>query len=186
MSKRDRNKVRSVQKNPFKMMEAMWAEHGVVKTMDKGGRIRSASPRQAAQMLTAIQEMMNNPNMQQDHRARAIAFVERGLVVIREALSQQETPPDKQTALITNIMSGKTAEGRPIPAPTPDQVREYLRLKFRFLKPEEIAAILKDPITSPKQKTAIMETINGDRAAVVLKKLSEAVAAGATESAPIP
>lgn len=186
MSKRDRNKVRSVQKNPFKIMEAMWAEHGIVKTMDKGGRIRSASPRQAAQMLTAIQEMMNNPNMQQDHRARAIAFVERGLVVIREALSQQETPPDKQTALITNIMSGKTAEGKPIPAPTQDQVREYLRLKYWFLKPEEIAAILKDPITSPKEKTAIMETINGDRAAVVLKKLSEAVAAGATASAPNP
>ena len=185
MGKRDRNRVRPVHGNPFKMLEAMWAEHGVVKTLDKGGRIRSATPRQAAQMLSAIQAMLNNPNMETAHRARAISFVERGLVVVREALAQQENPPDKATALVTNILAGKTAEGKEIPARTPDQIREYLRLKFRFLKPDEIEAILRDPVTKAADKQKVMETINQDRAAEFFKQMQERLTA-APASAPNP
>lgn len=141
----------------FQKIERIWAEDGLVKVLEKNGRVTALLPRQAAARAVALNQM----KVPQWHRKSQLALVERIIAVIREARHQFEDPT-KKTAAIANVVQGLTVEGKPLAsiATAEDKRVADLRKLFPFLPPDEIRFTLNDSSLDEQQKLELMEKVN--------------------------
>jgi hypothetical protein len=150
--------------NSFDYIEEMHAQYGVIRITLKDGRQETLTPSMAAVRCRAINEM----KLPAWHAAKRDSFLERAIQVIREAKAQEETPLDKKTAGIQNVLKGLTAEGGQAPVETDEDklVQKYM-FQFPMLQEEEARAILRESALDMARKETLMEAVNKQRYAEI-------------------
>jgi hypothetical protein len=156
--------------------ERVWAQNGVIRVQSKNGRTDSIDVPTAVLRVDALNQSLGSSDIPSNQRKKALALVEKLTDVIREAASQLETPDDKTKAL-HNALKGLTAEGKPIPAPTPEQMLQRIQFRFPMLTVSEVAAVVTEKGLQMAEKIRILHTINEDRLLQVAKAYEERLTA---------
>lgn len=173
-----RHNVRTLEKL-WTTYDRVYADKGVVIIIDKEGRKHHKSVREAATHARKINATLGNPQVPEDKRRRYMTVIEQLLPIIREAMFQAEAPKDLATKLVTNVIGGKTAEGKPIPIDNTYEGR-LKRLMFRFpmLKENEIEAVCRQLIPM-EQKIGILHAENEGRLMDIVMQMQQRQAAAA-------
>jgi hypothetical protein len=157
-------KVRNIHGAAWKTWERAWAEDGVIKIQDKEtGEIQHLTPRDAAVRAQAINGMLGSQKIPWAQREKAIQFVSKIIEIIKEAKHQGEAPSNTNERIISNVLAGKTAEGRELkPMSDPEEMLKFLCFKYPMLSESEIKQVCNEQIPQ-QEKTGILQTINADR-----------------------
>jgi hypothetical protein len=154
------NRTRNVSPDKFLTIERIWAEHGVVRVEDKKGKISTMTVRDAA--LRA--EQINSAKIPGWHKEQQAAFINKIVEVCREAQRQLENPKDVTDEAIANVLQGKTAEGKEIPAPTTeDKILETWKFRYPSMTYEELRTIYREGKLDDGRKHQLMSGVNDAR-----------------------
>lgn len=96
------SRTRNLSRNPYREIERIWAEHGVVRILNKDGQSFTKTARQAA--YTAKQLNDGLPPEGFTSRKHILKLIDDLIAAIREARAQQETPKDLTDATITKAL----------------------------------------------------------------------------------
>ena len=77
--------TRRATKSPWKTLDRVWAEKGVIRIRDIRGVVTSLSIQDAASRANSLNQMLGNPKMLESQRNEYLEKVERTVEVIREA-----------------------------------------------------------------------------------------------------
>jgi hypothetical protein len=155
-------KVRQLEKM-WKTYDHVYADKGVVIVIDKEGHKHHFRVADAAHAVRGLNSSLGNKMIPDMQRKKTLAFVEKMIPIIREAAYQGEAPKDLATKLVSNVIAGKTGEGKPIPIDNSYSARlERLQFRFPYVKIEEIERVCGELITLD-EKIGILHTINSDR-----------------------
>ena len=177
-----RHNVKKLEKI-WKTYETAFAENGVVVVVTQDGRKHHLDVRTAAQRAADLNKTLASPTMPAAQRRKDLDFLDHIIPVIREAAFQSECPKDLRTKIVTNVISGKTAEGRQIPVDSSYEGK-IKRLQFRFptLSIEEIENVCRQMLPLD-EKIGIMHTINEDRLMAAVHRMEVRVAREAASGA---
>ena len=154
------NRTRNVSPDKFITIERMWAEHGVVRVEGKDGKISTMTVADAANRARQI----NSATIPGWHREQQAAFINKIVEVCREAQHQLESPKDLTDQAIANVLQGKTAEGKEIPAPTTeDKILETWKFRYPSMSYEELRTIYREPKLDDGRKHKLMSAVNDER-----------------------
>jgi len=162
----------------FITYDTMWAENGIVYIRGKDGIVSTMTTLEAANRAKGLNEMLGNPKITKSSRDHYVRFVEKVIKVIHAAKAQLETPGNSTSSIISNVMAGKTADGKEIKM-TQESRLELLEFKFPMLTSEEIRTVCNERSLSMAEKIEMLRTINQDRMA---DKYRQAEAAGGVVS----
>ena len=162
--------TRRTTKGPWKTLDHVWAEKGVVRIRDARGTVTSLSIQDAASRANSLNEMLGNPNMPESQRNEYLEKVERIVEVIKEACTQRETPADKDTEILSNVQKGLTAEGKAPPQSNPDDRLAQLCFRYPALTMDEVRAICQEHSLPMEDRHGMMRTINSDRLLAIAEK----------------
>lgn len=158
-----RNRVRNLSGSDWRNYERVWAENGVVNIEDKTGRISRLDPLTAKRRAQAVHDMTKNDKMDWATKEHMVNFVARVLPVIQEAVAQVEEPSTTKEKLVSNVLHGKTAEGKEIkPITDPEEMLKFMGFKYPMLSADEIRNVCTEQIPHD-EKIGILRTINSDR-----------------------
>lgn len=158
----------------FKVIERIWAENGVVLAVDKEGQQTSMTVSEAARKAIALNQM----DVPDWHKKARNDLVTEIIEVCRKAKSQQETPSSTKEKAVTNVLQGKTAEGK-IPVYSKQQQIEHYLFKYYTLKEHEAEAVVASSLP-PHRKEEVLKEIHRqnmmqmediDRSAAEVKKI---------------
>ena len=154
----------------FVTYERMWAKNGVVYIEGKDGRVDTMTTLEAANRAARLNDMLGSPNVPEDQRKRYVRFVEKVIEVIKDARNQLSNPENVSAKIVSNVLQGKTAEGKPVEITERDRMAR-LEFKYPELTSEEIKTVSNERSLSLEEKTNMLRTVNQDR---MCDKLREA------------
>lgn len=159
--KNDNVNARKVVKDGYLYIDRIWAEYGTVHVIDRDGKKVSMTIKDAAARAAQLNAMI--PHVSDWHKDAWNKLIEDIIKVCREAKAQQESPANKETAALTNILAGKTAEGKEIPKMNNDEYISHLTFRFPMLSDEDIIAIMRDTKLDEAGKMNLMQQENKRR-----------------------
>ena len=162
--------TRRATKSPWKTLDRVWAEKGVIRIRDIRGVVTSLSIQDAASRANSLNQMLGNPKMLESQRNEYLEKVERIVEVIREACTQQETPADRDTVILSNVQKGLTAEGKAPPQMNPDERLAQLCFRYPALTMDEVRAICQEHSLPMEDRHGMMRTINSDRLMAIVEE----------------
>jgi hypothetical protein len=152
------------------VIEKMWAEDGMVRTLDVNGKITQKTPDDAAKYIQEINRMFPTnlakvPLELQSEAKRVHAFIIRAIGVIREAKHQVESSVGNAT-LVHNMYTGLTPDGKvPDQEKDEDTIIRNLQMQYPGLKFEEIRAVRREKSMPLEMKETILSEMNAMRMA---------------------
>jgi hypothetical protein len=163
--KKQRNKTRNVNKSPYKNIERMWADKGVINILKKDGSTNVLTVGEAAARAVQINAM---PTFNENERKHRLFFVENIISLCREAKSQLEDRSDKATQDLHNMLDGKLPDGTPVSDSkflTYDvQIQQFL-FKYTTLSEKEVITVVENKDYTVDQKDFILQRIHAQRMA---------------------
>jgi hypothetical protein len=157
----------------FITYDRMWAENGVLYIRGKDGIVSTMTTLEAAHRAQRLNAMLGKPSLPKSSRDSYVRFVEKVIDVLRQAKAQLESPGNTTAAVVSNVMAGKTAEGKEIKM-TQERRLELLEFKFPMLTSEEVRTVCNERTLNMDEKTEMLRTINQDR---MVDKVRQAEAA---------
>lgn len=163
---RSAKNVRNLSKNPYREIERIWAEHGVVRIQGKDGKLYTKTVRQAA--MTAMQLNAGLPPEGYTSRKHMLKLIEDLKTACREAQSQHETPKDTTEKAVTQaIQDHFTYDLNDSPLLLAGI--KAAALKYPHLDRDEIRIVLKREDMTDKLKDDMMREVNKDRMSQLMK-----------------
>jgi len=146
----------------FITYDRMWAENGILYIRGKDGVVSTMTTLEAAHRAQRLNAMLGNPSLPKSSRDSYVRFVEKVIDVLKQAKAQLESPENTTAEIVSNVLAGKTAEGKEIKM-TQERRLERLEFQFPMLTSEEIRTVCNERALSCEEKTQMMRTINQDR-----------------------
>lgn len=149
------------------LIEEIWADKGIIKVRRADGIVKSMTWKQAAYraaQLNAAVPALPHTNTKKQY----LELVERILSAVQKARAQIETP-DKKTAGLQNLLSGKNEDGT---LPNTGRIEDYLiddyRKQYSTLNEDEIVMVLRADVQWPtiQEKERVLKTIHAERTRV--------------------
>lgn len=150
-----RHNVRKVAKDPFQYMERIWAENGVVNIETKTGELRTMTVRDAASRAMVLNQMP----VPAWERGKLNDLITKIKDVCMEAQAQRETPKDKKTEIVQNILEGKNTEGK-IPVESNSQLVDRFMFQYPSLTKREVEVIAYNDHLPLSKKEEIVKEIH--------------------------
>ena len=173
----------------YTTFEEMWAENGVINIRGFDGKVTRLTTGEAASRAVAVNRMLGSSNVPNHERKKFLNFVEKAIEVIRSAKAQQETPTNAETKVISNVIKGRTAEGKEMPKLSREEKLVRLQMQYPCLDKDEIINVMSATNLDVSSKMEMMSVINQDRSmqrmveaqAIMAKKAQEKVAQAVAE-----
>ena len=143
------------------VIERIWAEDGMVKTLDKKGNTQIKTVKEAAMYARELNKMfpmdLNKvPKELVPEAQRVHKFIQEIIKVCRDAASQKENDVGK-AGVINNMYEGLTPDGKQLkPVTDEEAIIHQLTFQYPGLDFEDIRAIMRDEQLDPAQKSIIL------------------------------
>ena len=162
-------KVRSVFKSPYREIERIWAEHGVVKVQGKDGKVHIKTVRQAASI--AIQLNQGLPPEGSTSRKHVLKLIEDVIQACREAGHQHEDPKNTEERAVTKAIQDHFTYDL---NDSPELLQQIARLalEFSLVDRDEIRIILKKENMTEKFARDMLKEVQKDRADKLAKGIT--------------
>ena len=153
-----RHNVRNVTAfSQFDIIERIYAEAGVVRTILKDGTTRTFSVKDAAIRAAQINYMA----VPEWHVNRRNQLVNDIVDACKEAKRQAETDDPKALAL-KNLMEGKDTKGA-APKRSEDTEIQFALITFPYLNEDEVRSVLREEALTEQQKNILLSHENSGR-----------------------
>jgi hypothetical protein len=144
----------------WKKINRVWAEMGAVRIQLKDGRIINLSVKDAAHR--ALQ--LNRMSVPDFYRKTVENLIEIIISSCREALHQKETKEDPRTVRLSNLLAGKTADGKNLAEVYSEEaLAKAASLRFWTLTVDEIVALNRNKDLDNSHKQLLMEKMHRQR-----------------------